>query len=114
MQDEPKDDTECRMNILPTKVSKNTYSKYGLKHHISNEYEEKFTTGHGGQADRQFIMFKSTMLQNITQGSRVGQILCSDVRNWQQNKPLVNALIDIMPPMSCLQYSHNFNPYHFL
>jgi len=50
MQKEPKDGTECRMNILPTKVSKNTYSKYGLKH-ISNEYEEKFTTGHSGQTD---------------------------------------------------------------
>jgi hypothetical protein len=46
------------MNILPTKVSKNTYSKYGSKRHISNEYEEKFTTGQGGQADGQLIMFK--------------------------------------------------------
>ena len=25
---------------------------YGLKHHIPNEYEEKFTTGQGGQARR--------------------------------------------------------------
>jgi hypothetical protein len=67
-------------------VSKNTYHKYGSalpqqKCHISIEYEEKFTTGQGGQEDGQLTMFKKNMmLQNITQGFRVGQILCSDVQ----------------------------------
>jgi hypothetical protein len=54
-----KDGNECRTNILTTKVSKNTYGKYGSARHISNENEEKFTSGQGEQADGQLTMFKN-------------------------------------------------------
>jgi hypothetical protein len=36
------------------------------------------------------------------------------LQDGQQNEPLVNALINVMPPKTCLQYSHHLNPYRFL
>jgi hypothetical protein len=106
-------------------VSKNTYSKYGSalpqQHHIMDEYEEKFTTGQGGQAVGQLITFK--IIQGYKTSYRASELgrFCAVMyktvtpllQDRQQNTPLVNALINFTSTMSCLQYSHNLNPYHF-
>ena len=81
-------------------MSKNTYSNYGLKH-ISNEYEEKFTSGHSGQTDGQLITFKKIRCYKTSYRAPELDRFCAVMyetvthllQDGQQNKLLANTPI---------------------
>jgi hypothetical protein len=89
---------------------------------ISSEYEEKFTSGQGGQTDGRLIMIKKIRCYKISHRASdldrffvvTYKTVTHLLQDRQQNERLLNALTDIIPRTSCLQYACNINPYHFL